>query len=417
MSKKSPKKILWFTLALLILVGGAIAYCITVYLPAQTSPEPQGRFSSVSLISTEPLVQPSSETSILTNTLEPSPTNPPTLTGTPEMVLTASFSLKGTIMANSEDNAAQAAPLFVLTGHSDDVTEVAFSPDNSLVASSSADGTIRLWNVSDGSLLHVLEGHTDHVLCLAFSPDGTLLASGSNDFTIRIWQVNDGALVRKISSYSLGRVLDVEFSPDGSLLAVADHLCYVQLRRVNSGILYRTLVQPNCVASQGGTVQAWGLAFSPDGEQIITGEGRPCCGGSLHLWQVDDEYTPPQLLKGYNLQIRDLAYAPNGSKIAVALLGSPVFWLVEAESGNVFQTFEGHTYRVNSVTFSPDGELLASGSRDQKVRLWRVKDGELIHTLVGHTDEVNSVAFSPDGSLIASGSKDDTVIIWGIDDT
>lgn len=295
------------------------------------------------------------------------------------------------------------------------MTEVAFSSDGSLIASSSADGTVRLWNVIDGSPQQVLVGHTDYVLTLDFSPDGSLLASGSNDGTVRIWQVSDGILLKTIDSYFIGRVIEVEFSPDGSLLAIADHLCRVQLRWVNSWILYRTLVQPNCVASQGGTVQAWGLVFSPNGGQMITGEGRPCCGGSLQLWQVDDEYTPPQLLKGYNLQIRDLTYAPDGSKMAVALLGSPVFWLMDAESGNLLQTFEGHTYRVNSVTFSPDGELLASGSRDQKVRLWRVADGELIHTLVGHTDEVNSVTSSPDGSLIASGSSDDTVMIWGID--
>jgi WD40 repeat protein len=72
---------------------------------------------------------------------------------------------------------------------------------------------------------------------------------------------------------------------------------------------------------------------------------------------------------------------------------------------------------VNSVTFSPDGALLASGSRDQKVRLWRVEDGDLLYTLEGHTDEVNSVVFSYDGSLIASGSDDDTVILWALTTT
>ena len=413
----SSKRILWISLGMLTLFVSGFAYYFAVYVPAQTPAETQPQTILEKPASIEPVVQSSSETPALTNAQEPLPTNSPTPTGTPETVLVASQSTRVTTMAISEDNVTQVAPLYVLTGHTDDVTEVAFSPDSLLVASSSSDGTVQLWNVGDGSLQRVLEGHTDSVNTLDFSPDGSLLASGSNDGTVRIWQVSDGTLVWTISGSLLGRVLDVEFSPDGSLIAVADHQCYVQLRRVSSGILYRILVQPKCVIRQGGEVHAWGLAFSPDSEQIVTGEGRPCCGGSLQLRQVDDVFASPQLLEGYNLRVSDLVYSPDGSTMAAALLGSPVFWLLDAEDGNLLRTFEGHTYRVNSVTFTPDGALLASGSRDQKVRLWRVEDGDLLYTLEGHTDEVNSVAISHDGSLIASGSDDDTLILWTVTST
>jgi len=407
------RKWLWLSLAALTFLLSGLAYYLFIYRSAQSPielQEPASRECSIPIVQRSQAIKEDSD-------IEVAPSTTPILAVPRTEVAEVLPSPTPTLapISINANNATDLEPLYILTGLANDVTEVVFSPDGSLIASSSTDSSIRLWNAINGSPQQVLVGHTDYVLTLDFSPDGSLVASGSNDGTVRIWQVNDGTLLRTIDSYFMGRVIEVEFSPDGSLLAMADHLCNVQLRWVNSGILYRTLVQPNCVASQGGTVQAWGLAFSPDGDQIITGEGRPCCGGSLQLWQVDDVYTPPELLKGYNLQIRDLTYTPDESKIAVALLGSPVFWVVEAESRNVLQTFEGHTYRVNSVTFSPDGELLASGSRDQKVRLWRVEDGELIHTLVGHTDEVNSVAISPDGSLIASGSSDDTVMIWGID--
>jgi len=69
---------------------------------------------------------------------------------------------------------------------------------------------------------------------------------------------------------------------------------------------------------------------------------------------------------------------------------------------------------VNSVAFSPDGAVIASGSRDQSVILWDAESGELLRTLEGHTDQVWTVAFSPDGATLASASDDATVRLWRV---
>src|SRR5689334_14672544 len=75
-------------------------------------------------------------------------------------------------------------------------------------------------------------------------------------------------------------------------------------------------------------------------------------------------------------------------------------------------TFKGHTEYVASVCFSPDGRRIASGSRDETVRVWDAATGKEILTLRGHTDGVTSVCFSFDGKRLASGSRDRTAKVW-----
>jgi WD40 repeat protein len=332
------------------------------------------------------------------------PTSPPAPTAAPSPTPVP--------LAISAENAASLRALRTFSGHGEDVLSVDLSPDGRWLATGSADDNVRLWDVASGSSRAVLSGHLDDVRQVAFSPLGDQLASVSEDGTLRLWSVPDGALLVEMSSL-LERIFVVRYSPDGSLVALAGNRCFLELRETRHGILRRTLNQPGCV-DRDGWATSWGLTFVGGPSLLAMGVGRPCCGGSVYLWDLTD-VNDPIWLPHSGAQINALAASPDGSMLAVAANVAAVrLWDVAGRE--VVHTLAGHLYSATDARFSPDGSLLASGSRDQTVRLWSTADGSALATLAGHSGPVTSVAFSGDGSLVASGSEDDTAILWGLGD-
>jgi WD40 repeat protein len=91
---------------------------------------------------------------------------------------------------------------------------------------------------------------------------------------------------------------------------------------------------------------------------------------------------------------------------------SPDIKVWDTVTGQELFNLKGHSRSIHSLAFSPDGKILASGSRDKSVKLWDMRTGELLGSLTGHTSDVNAVAFSPYGHVLATGSKDKTIKLW-----
>jgi len=111
--------------------------------------------------------------------------------------------------------------------------------------------------------------------------------------------------------------------------------------------------------------------------------------------------------------VLSVSFSPDGKTLASGSSNTTIK-LLDVTIGEEIRTLNGHRDEVRSVSFSPDGKTLASGSYDNTIKLWDVNIGKEIHTLNGHRDWVRSVSFSPDGKTLASGSDDNTIKLWDV---
>ena len=292
----------------------------------------------------------------------------------------------------------------ILTGHTDRVLSVAFSPDGKILASGSADATVRLWDVAADRPIGRPLTSTAQVLSVAFSPDGKILASGGYDGTVRLWDVASGRETGQPLTGDVGAVNSVAFSPDGKIVASgsADHS--VRLWDVANG---REIGQP--LTADADAVNS--VTFSPDGRTLASGGDD----GTVRLWGVASGREIGQPLNADAGAVNSVAFSPDGRTLASGGDDGTVRLWGVASGREIGQPLTGHVGAVNSVTFSPDGKILASGSADHSVRLWDVAGGQEIgQPLTGHVGAVNSVTFSPDGRTLASGSDDHSVRLWDV---
>jgi WD40 repeat protein/serine/threonine protein kinase len=297
-----------------------------------------------------------------------------------------------------------------------------------------------LWGRSRGDQIRTLTGHSDYVNSVAYSPDGTILASGSSDHTVKLWNPNTGELIATCAGHA-GAVTSVAFAPSGKLFVSAGTDRLVQLRDVQTHQIVLTIKDhTSCAAisdrflaltnggdrldNNGGTVELWNYAtsqlaatlpasgnraaFSPDGRTLATANGQ----GMIRLWNVDDQ----RPLKSFPSEgVFSLAFSRDGSTLAWGTNSGDIgIWQLANDQPTILSKAGG---RVLSVSFSPDGQTLATAHQSHEISLWDVSSGQMLRTLHGHGGEVWSVAFSPDGRSLASGSFDDTVMLWNASGT
>ncbi len=301
------------------------------------------------------------------------------------------------------------------------IASVAFSPNGKFFAYGGVDKIVHILDKSGKSIICELNGHSKPIRKVKFCPNQPELASCSDDGTIKLWNYKKGEVRITLEGHSQS-VNDVVYTSNGRYLASCSDDKTIRIWEVRTGKQIVSLQSDNEIEC---------IAISPDNSLLLSGDTN----GNIHLWHLvnimrglvliksqdtsREEPIFPRKFEGHNDTVNSISFSPDGELFASCSDdGTIIVW----KSNNSHIVLKGHTNHVNDLSFSPDGRRLASCSgwefvdMDNTIKIWDVATGEVVITLYGHEKCVNSVAFSPDGQQIASASNDGVVNFWKIPD-
>jgi WD40 repeat protein len=271
-----------------------------------------------------------------------------------------------------------------------------WSPDGEQFATASLDGTVRIWDAANGETVSILR-HADVVDDLDWSPDGSRLVTASQDDTVQVWDLaaNSSNELHNPEKY---RFSSLSWSPDGDRIVGSSQRDLVAvIWNVDSG--ERTVLDQgdlNCYLSSP--------SWSPEGDRFITGcIKREAKDTPARIWDAETgaELTPIESEDGNSLVV---GWSPDGRSIAIAY-SETVIHVVDSESFEEINRFSGHSDIIADLGWSPNSQRIISADGGGFARVWDAIEGDEIWS-DKMASTLNSVDWSPDGEMVILATLD-----------
>lgn len=336
-----------------------------------------------------------------------------TLSGHTNWVLCVSYSPCGTMIATGSmdntirlwDAATGAALGNPLLGHSKWISILTWEPLHLVkvgelprLGSGSKDGTVKVWDTTRRVCMATMSGHTNAVSCVKWS-GSNILYSASHDKTIRAWDMAAGGKCIQTLKSHAHWVNHLSISTDYVLRKGGfSHKSSRSSAKADGAELRKlALEQYEKVARLNGQIS----------ERLVTASDD----FTMYFWEPLRSSKPVCRMTGHQKLVNHVLFSPDGRYIVSASFDNSIkLW--DGIKGTFIGTFRGHVAPVYQTAWSADSRLLVSCSKDTTLKVWDVRTRKLSVDLPGHADEVFAVDWSMDGKKVASGSKDKMVRIW-----
>jgi WD40 repeat protein len=283
--------------------------------------------------------------------------------------------------------------------HRDSIIDLAFSPDAKLLATTSADNTIKLWDLTSSELVKVLDEQPEPPTSPAFSPNGTLLLWIEPSNKIVFYDLQRGEIIDTLGEHA-ARVWMVAFSPDGAILAAAGEDGLLEMWDAER----RTLIWDSY--QEGPSITC--IDFTPDGRWLYAGN----LDGAIQRWDVRSGAKVDEM-DGESGIVLNLRVSPDGKLLVWGGTDSNFTKIWDIASAELVDSFNLPAPISVDHAFSLDGQWLAAAGPSSLINIINIPSMLQRYVLkMAGAGEVRRLAFSPDSKLLAAGSNQGTIAFW-----